>query len=181
MVKSKLEVAFSVQSCPKTFQYLCLSFLDLSNFRTPCQTIARLVSHRSNTFDVAKPFTPLFPVLNESQEIRSSENLFTPNQIVLAPLLNQINEIRSPIVHKEIIDLPFINKVIENPRDILNEIDEISKRIHDIKLPVKNQTEIHAKKKQTGLIKIRRKKMKKHKRRKTYKKMKYIWAKVGFS
>lgn len=68
--------------------------------------------------------------------------------------------------------IPYIP--IVNPRSILPLLDK-EWRKDEIGLPAINQDEIQA----ARLIVIRRKKMKKHQRRKLWKKMRYTWARVS--
>lgn len=79
---------------------------------------------------------------------------------------------------KQIIDLPLIHKVIENPQTIQNEIDDIISRITDLRLPAPTKNLDESGIQAARLIVIRRKKMKKHKLKKLRKRMKYAWAKV---
>lgn len=68
--------------------------------------------------------------------------------------------------------IPYIP--IVNPRSILPLLDEQWKK-DEIGLPSIRNEEIQA----ARLIVIRRKKMKKHQRRKLWKKMRYTWARVS--
>uniref|UniRef100_A0A2A4JHD1 Ribosomal protein mS38 C-terminal domain-containing protein n=1 Tax=Heliothis virescens TaxID=7102 RepID=A0A2A4JHD1_HELVI len=67
--------------------------------------------------------------------------------------------------------IPYIP--IVNPRSILPLLDK-EWRKDEIGLPAIRQEEMHA----VRLIVIRRKKMKKHQRRKLWKKMRYTWARI---
>lgn len=82
---------------------------------------------------------------------------------------------------KEIIDIPVISRIIENPRDsLINEIRDIIQpnRNQIIENPVNRTPGTEDGIQAARLIVIRRRKMKKHKLRKLRKKMKFEWAKV---
>lgn len=82
------------------------------------------------------------------------------------------------ITDKRIVDrtkqdpIPYIP--IINPRSILPLIDT-NWRKDEVGLPAQSNEEIQA----ARLIVIRRKKMKKHQRRKLWKRMRHRWARVG--
>jgi aurora kinase A-interacting protein len=108
-----------------------------------------------------------------SHQINSNFNpLFAPRT---SNLVKDI-EIGGPLWRKkEILDLPLTNKIVENPLQITKIIEE-NQIEKDLNLPTsRNQSEKQAK---HGIIQIRKRKMRKHKRRKLWKKMRYVWAKV---
>lgn len=71
--------------------------------------------------------------------------------------------------------MPLTNKIVENPLQITKIIEEIQKIENNLNLPTARNTEIHAK---NGMIQIRKRKMRRHKRRKLFKKMRFLWKKV---
>lgn len=85
----------------------------------------------------------------------------------------------NPVWRKEILELPLTNKIIEenptssNINKIIEDIINVDKTISDPNANKNGETGKQA----ARLIVIRRRKMKKHKRRKLAKKMKYVWAK----
>lgn len=83
--------------------------------------------------------SPVLPPLASTQTKNEPADWvkFTPTQISFDLGYSNIRK-------KEIIDIPILpNKIIENPLTILNEIDEINRRIQDIRLPdvIKRNTE----------------------------------------
>lgn len=85
---------------------------------------------------------------------------------------NKVPAIESPLTNWSIIETPRMN--------IQKEINDIMNQITDLRLQTALPDQVGDKGIQAArLIVIRRKKMKKHKRRKLYKRMKYEWAKVS--
>lgn len=84
------------------------------------------------------------------------------------------------IPRKEIIDLPVLDKIIENPNLVFEIIDK-PKYDHSLELPKHKNSNTNSDGIQAArLIVIRRRKMKKHKLKKLRKKMKFAWAKVTY-
>lgn len=110
----------------------------------------------------------------QTDEILKHNNLIL--QSTNSSLIKEIGN-HNPVWRKEIFELPLTNKIIENPASnnkIIEDIINIEKSIID---PNSNKNG-DAGKQAARLIVIRRSKMKKHKRRKLAKKMKFIWAKA---
>ncbi|KAH0547351.1 uncharacterized protein LOC123269458 [Cotesia glomerata] len=94
----------------------------------------------------------------------------------LSPSLSSLDlNIRNPGLISQIIDLPVVdhrNEVI-NPRKIIDQVEKGSPGSAPVELPTNQIIEKEA----ARLIVIRRHKMKKHKKRKLKKKMKFLWRK----
>ncbi|XP_062565286.1 uncharacterized protein LOC134227650 [Armigeres subalbatus] len=104
---------------------------------------------------------------------------FLPREIILDIGNTHINNPLLP--RKEIIDIPLISRIIENPNQ--SRISEIGERPPVIPTVVDLPTNSGGKVDDNGiqaarLIVIRRRKMRKHKLKKLRKKMKFEWAKV---
>lgn len=107
-------------------QLFSIIFSDIH--RLPCRIFTRTLTHDTLS-SFRNPILPVFsPSLSSNHVIK-----FGPNQISLD---FGIFDTHQRVRRKEIFDVPLIpNKIIENPVSILNEIDEISQRISDIRLP----------------------------------------------
>lgn len=133
--------------------------------------------------------TPKLPTLNLSSTICETNNNNNQKQILyntsLTFLHNSINldnvSNRNPLIpRKEIIDLPVLDKIIENPNLVFEIIDK-PKYDHSMELPKHRNNNTNSDGIQAArLIVIRRRKMKKHKLKKLRKKMKFAWAKVTY-
>uniref|UniRef100_A0A336LR08 CSON010957 protein n=1 Tax=Culicoides sonorensis TaxID=179676 RepID=A0A336LR08_CULSO len=162
-------------------------FLSRNVNRLPCRSICRtlLTNQTSKSENIHNPvISHLIQTNNEDKNAlngSSSGLKFNHNQISL-----DFGIVHRGGIRKEIVD-PFIRKkIIENPVSIINEIDEIYRRIGDLRLPDVGKKNVDdrgmqaANKKDNrplGIMIIRRKKMKKHKRKKLWKRMRFEWAK----
>ncbi|XP_063696382.1 uncharacterized protein LOC134827593 [Culicoides brevitarsis] len=153
-------------------------FLARNIRRVPCRNLCRTLMT-----EPPKPIqSPVLPLIATTQPLNHQSDWIkvSPTQISF--------DIGIPATRrKEIFDVPLVpNKIIDNPLSILNEIDEINRRIQEIQLPqitnrgTQGGMEACTKKKNNrplGIMIIRRKKMKKHKRKKLWKRMRFEWAK----
>ncbi|XP_058823533.1 uncharacterized protein LOC131684558 [Topomyia yanbarensis] len=108
----------------------------------------------------------------------------TPHKLVFLPREIYLDVGQSPVVNpllplKEIIDVPRIKWIIENPNmSRIVEIGDSAKVNSNMELPTNNNPVGNNGIQAARLIVIRRRKMRKHKLRKLRKKMKFEWAKV---
>uniref|UniRef100_A0A8D8NM67 (northern house mosquito) hypothetical protein n=1 Tax=Culex pipiens TaxID=7175 RepID=A0A8D8NM67_CULPI len=151
--------------------------------RRPVQAISSLIRNFSsislNETSRAATVVPLkvtsCQMKPELPSSSTSRLVFLPREISL-----DIGQVRiNPLMpRKEILDLPLISRIIENPNQSrITEIGDLPRSLPVIDLPKSNTVDdggIQA----ARLIVIRRRKMRKHKLRKLRKKMKYEWAKV---
>nr|ABF18113.1 unknown [Aedes aegypti] len=150
--------------------------------RRPVQAISCLVRGFSNIAirESTKVFSAV-PPRNLARETKADTPLritFLPREISLD--IGHSRNINPLIPRKEIIDIPLISRIIENPNQ--SRISEIGDRLPAV-APVVDLPTSSGKVDDNGiqaarLIVIRRRKMRKHKLKKLRKKMKYEWAKV---
>ncbi|XP_055613126.1 uncharacterized protein LOC129759643 [Uranotaenia lowii] len=151
--------------------------------RRPTQVLAGLVRSFSNV-SLGKPSAvnstlPISLVARKTTEPSSSVTAlkFLPQSISL-----DIGQPRiSPLIpRKEIIDIPLIDRIIENPlHSRITEIgDAVQQKHTNMDLPTSSGKVDDNGIQCARLIVIRRRKMRKHKLKKLRKKMKFLWAKV---
>ncbi|CRL06342.1 CLUMA_CG018900, isoform A [Clunio marinus] len=155
-----------------------MNFLTKLKSATSC---TKLISITLRNLSVSsKPTT----TLNSDYSIHLINNVNIDNTKSAKQNTNVIKDIgiNGPLWRrKEIFEIPLTNKIIENPTQVNKVIEDVNKIDKSIELPMHDNRIVDDNGKQAakhGMIMIRRRKMRKHKRRKLKKKMKFLWLKV---
>lgn len=119
-------------------------------------------------------------ISNRPEPVKGTTRItFLPREISLDIGHAHINPL---LPRKEIIDIPLISRIIENPNQSrISEIGDLWRPVPAMDLPTGSNKVDDNGIQAARLIVIRRRKMRKHKLRKLRKKMKYDWAKVCYA
>lgn len=125
----------------------------------------------------ASGVVPLKLISNRPEPVKGTTRItFLPREISLDIGHAHINPL---LPRKEIIDIPLISRIIENPNQSrISEIGDLWRPVPVVDLPTGSNKVDDSGIQAARLIVIRRRKMRKHKLKKLRKKMKYDWAKV---